>query len=370
MSLSFWAIFFTFMVNFECLTFKSHLTSNPIFLSILAMKQSMNNTLPLVNLELIKPLIAALREQGIDPEAVLETVGLTMDGVEQEGATVHVMVVHQFVENCAQAANDPTFCAKVGARLDHSGWPMIQQALKQARTLGDFLNFYVVGASKVASSAIPFLEVRGDAAIFGEARRFEPQIEPAQNDAFMISLKLAILKNALGSRLDPQKILLVLCAPDALPSEYARYQKLAGDRMGPRIRFPTEWLLTSIGDLPVDKEANSSLDRKIDHDFLRGFRRLLRQNTGNGRLKVAKAAELVQMKPKSLGRRLALLGTSISKEIADAKIAYSKEALATTNRTIEDIATSLGYSEPSNFTRAFTKQEGKSPTEFRNLEAE
>ena len=140
--------------------------------------------------------------------------------------------------------------------------------------------------------------------------------------------------------------------------------------MGPRIRFPADWLSTTIGKRPVAKVSEYDLDTLIDHDFLRGFRTLLRQNIGNGRLNVEDACEFVQMRPRTLGRQLSTLGTSVSKEIADAKMAYAKEVLTTTSRTIEDIATSLGYSEPSNFTRAFSKEEGKSPTEFRKLNAD
>jgi len=96
----------------------------------------MPDSLPLVQLQLLVPLLKGLRSCGVDPEPVLESVGLTQAAVDQEGASVHVMVMHQFVENCANAAGDPTFCAKIGFQLDPTGWPMIRMAIEQARTLG------------------------------------------------------------------------------------------------------------------------------------------------------------------------------------------------------------------------------------------
>ena len=105
-----------------------------------------------------------------------------------------------------------------------------------------------------------------------------------------------------------------------------------------RIRFPADWLAASI---EVRDEIVLEPENRVAHDFLRGFRTLLHQNIGNGRLKVQDTAGLVQMTPKTLGRRLASLGTSASEEIAAAQMAYAKTALATTSRTIEDIASSL-----------------------------
>ena len=57
----------------------------------------------------------------VDPEGVLGTVSLNLSSVEQEGTSMRVMVVHQFVENCAKAANYIAFSAQVGAKLDSFG---------------------------------------------------------------------------------------------------------------------------------------------------------------------------------------------------------------------------------------------------------
>ena len=90
----------------------------------------MPNSLPLVQLQLLAPLLTGLRARGVDPESVLESVGLTQSAVDKEGTSVHVMVMHHFVENCAKAADDVTFCARIGFKLDPSGWPMVMQQLE------------------------------------------------------------------------------------------------------------------------------------------------------------------------------------------------------------------------------------------------
>nr|WP_302661614.1 AraC family transcriptional regulator [Sulfitobacter sp. SK012] len=326
----------------------------------------MSNSLPLVHLQLLRPLLGGLKACGIDPAPVLESVGLTQSAVDQEGSSVHVMVMHHFTENCATAAKDRTFCATIGSQLDPTGWPMVQKAFQQATTLGDFLNIYVAQANKYASSSTPYVEVRGEMASFGETRKFEPLIKPAQNDGFMIGLKMAMLERVLGDVKEPERVILSLCDPSVLPKSFDRYQALRGDNMGPRIRFPSEWLSYSIAFGAGEVAAMSGNKEKQLGHFLAGFRELLRQNICSRNLNASKAAELIHMTPRSLARRLSVWDTSISKELARAKFDYAKDALDGSDLSIDQIALNLGYTHPSNFARAFAKEEKMSPTRFRS----
>jgi AraC-like DNA-binding protein len=328
----------------------------------------MSKVLPLVQLSVLRPLVLGLRERGIDPEPVLESVGLTEAAIESEGSSVHVMVVHQFTEACAEAADDPTFCASVGSRLDPNGWPMIAAAKQRALSLGDFLNIYVSQSNDVATSVTAYLEVRGDGAHFGEERVFRPTITPAQNDGFMISLALSMLVQSVGSRLDPDRMVLVVCDPSVLPERFKEFQVLRGDWMGFRIQFPSQWLA-----LPLEAAITSLDDRghddgAIDAGFLAGFRGLLRRHIGHGGLNALAAADLVAMSRWQLARQLASQGTDISSEIAEAKWDVAKERLIQGEHTIEEISAALGYADPANFSRAFAREFQQTPSKFRRAQ--
>ena len=328
----------------------------------------MSRSLPLVRLSVLLPLVEGLRRCGIDPESVLESVGLTEEGVRSDHAAVHVMVIHQFVENAAVAANDKTFAASIGLRIDTSGWPVLERALSEARSLGDFLNIYVSTANQLATSVQAYVEVRGDTAIFGEHRVFKPTIEPAQNDGFMAALAFSILRRVLGQPFDPSRITVVVCRPDALPEELSGCTLLAGDRMGFRLRFPSAWLALAVGETP-DTEPSPRLSDEYSENFLGSFRKLLRQRIGSGRVSGEDAAILVAMNRSRLARRLASLDTDISSEIRRAELAFAQEQLSGSRRTIGDIAAALGYTDAANFARAFRKQTGTTPSEYRRKAA-
>ena len=327
----------------------------------------MSDSLPLVQLQLISPILTALKARGIDPETVLESVGLTLSAVEQPGSTVHVMVIHQFLENCATAANDKSFCATVGASLDTTGWPMIQKAMAEACTLGEFLIIYVTLSSKVASSVTAFLDISGDVAVFGERRKFKPTIIPAQNDGFMISLKLSLIERAVGEDLDNTLLSLVVSDPSALPKTMKRFEVLKGDEMGSKIQFPSEWLTTPLPAHATVEKMGASTSGGFDDDFLTSFRTLLNQRVPLGGLSAEDAAQLVHLNARTLSRRLAKFGTTAAKEVLAAKIEYAQNALEQSDRSAEEIALDLGYSDPSNFSRAFAKAVGTSPSKYRAL---
>ena len=130
---------------------------------------------------------------------------------------------------------------------------MIQKAMTDARTLGEFLTIYVTLTSQVASSVMAFLDIRGDVAVFGERRKFKPLILPAQNDGFMIGLKLSLIERAIGAQLDDTRVSLVVSDPSVLPKTMKRFQVLKGDEMGSKIQFPSEWLNTPLSALELSK---------------------------------------------------------------------------------------------------------------------
>lgn len=325
----------------------------------------MSRSLPLVHLSLLRPLVSGLRDRGIDPVQVLDAVGLTEEAIRRDDTTVHVMVIHQFLELAAEAVEDPGFCATIGESFDPDGWPMIERALNEACSLAEFLSIYVSGANSVASSVIAYLNIRGTHAIFGETRLFRPNIRPAQNDGFMIGLILSILRRALGERLEPSEVSLVVCDPRALPAHMKEFQALRGDEMGFRIQFPSEWLAYSVGKHAKFETPISHANDRLNPDFLTGFRMLLAQSIAQGGVTADSAAALVSMSRPKLARKLKARGTTITTEIDKAKRSFAVKALVSDAISIEEIAARLGYTDPSNFARWFKRASGEAPSVFR-----
>lgn len=321
------------------------------------------HSLPLVQLRLLRPIVTELELRGLDADCTLKGVGLMREAVMDGDAEVHVMVIHQFLENAALAADDRTLCATVGAKLDIEGWPFLKRAFRDATTFGDFLSIYISDGPSVATSIQAYLEVRSDRAVFGQKRLFAPSVVPAQNDAFQVGLFCTVLKRLLGERLRQDQLRVVLSDPAALTEDLRQMNCMQGDSLGFSIHFPSSWLTERI----TDTAAPASLFAASHYDqgFLVDLRRLLGQQAGNGKLTADDVAALTHLPTTRLARHLKRLGTSISQEITRASMEFAKSRLQESTLSVAEIASALGFSDTANFTRAFRNSVGIAPTTFR-----
>jgi len=83
-------------------------------------------------------------------------------------------------------------------------------------------------------------------------------------------------------------------------------------------------------------------------------------------LRLAEVAEAIGLSTRSVQRHLAKQGTAFSMVIEGARRQHALELLVQDNLSISEIAHALGYSDPSNFCRAFQKWAGQSPYRCRS----
>jgi AraC-like DNA-binding protein len=77
-------------------------------------------------------------------------------------------------------------------------------------------------------------------------------------------------------------------------------------------------------------------------------------------------ARALKMSVRTLRRRLAADGIGFRELREEAIHHQAQRLLAETDRTVEDVAQTLGYGYPANFARAFRRATGVSPAEWRN----
>lgn len=80
---------------------------------------------------------------------------------------------------------------------------------------------------------------------------------------------------------------------------------------------------------------------------------------------VEEAASELHMSSRTLKRKLQQLGTSYQRILDDLRKGLAVEYLTQTERTVDEIAVQLGYSDASNFARAFRRWTRRSPSDYR-----
>jgi len=91
----------------------------------------------------------------------------------------------------------------------------------------------------------------------------------------------------------------------------------------------------------------------------------VRRAPKNADPRIAEVALALGLSARSLQRHLAQQGTSFSKVVERTRRQHALELLVQDDLNISEIAQALGYTDPSNFCRAFHKWTGQSPNRCR-----
>ena len=113
------------------------------------------------------------------------------------------------------------------------------------------------------------------------------------------------------------------------------------------------------------EEMNRHYNRSPDDDLtVLDIEYLVDRQIWSDGTSVRAAANELGLSVATLKRRLRERGKSYTAVVSDRRQYWARELLATT-MPIRDIARTLGYHHPGNFTRAFTRMAGMTPADFR-----
>ncbi|MFN3712568.1 MAG: AraC family transcriptional regulator [Alcanivoracaceae bacterium] len=136
--------------------------------------------------------------------------------------------------------------------------------------------------------------------------------------------------------------------------------RFPASRLDQKLRFADPRLATMAEAQCEQEMANIKSPPKL----LNQVRRIILAQSGRFP-SVDEAASDLHMSSRTLKRKLQQLGTSYQKILDDLRKGLAVEYLTQTEITVDDIAVQLGYSDASNFARAFRRWTGRSPSDYR-----
>jgi AraC-like DNA-binding protein len=108
------------------------------------------------------------------------------------------------------------------------------------------------------------------------------------------------------------------------------------------------------------------IDRALRDPFFRKVAGNIEKHLGESDFNVEKLSEAVHLSPSQLQRKvLNLTDKTPLQVIRDMRLKKARKLLSETDQTIAEIAWQCGFADPSYFTRLFRKEEGHTPTQWR-----
>jgi len=184
----------------------------------------------------------------------------------------------------------------------------------------------------------------------------------AVGQAYQISVFVSLVQLFLGKNWLPAEIGLE-CerSPSELPEQYHACRISPGSRFG-YFTVQKSCLHHSMAKGPAGNAGVPSLDQLDELELMRG---VLRSYLADGYVSRTYAAELLDTSVRSLTRRLSKHGTTYQKLIDSLRFEVAKEHLENPDMQVRDVANAVGFEDQGDFTRAFRRISGLTPSEFR-----
>ncbi len=324
-----------------------------------------SSNLPLIRLSSINPFLVELARRKVDAGALLREMGLPGKVPASGEVFIPARTIYQFLEKTADAANDPYLGFNIGQNLNLQDWVPIAHAVAEAETVGDLLNRFVINALEHSSSTRFFLRTEGDRSTFGLKRTAELLFAPAQNDAFYLGFLTRLLMHTTGANWHAPSVLVKVADPDAVPPMPEPLRIVKGDYRGIQLSFPTEWQFE-----PFEKTAFQTGSRiptasQMPGSLIDSIHHALSPHIHEPNLTVERAAKICGFRRRRLARDLREKGTTLAKEIAHLRARRAGKILVESDCRISEVAVSVGFIDPTVFSRAFKNWTGQSPQEYR-----
>lgn len=312
-----------------------------------------------------------LRRFGIQPEVVLEQLGLAPELFDDPDNLIGNAVRGRLFELSAEMTDCPHFGFLAGQKIGLHSLGLIGLLAKSSPDVGSALHVLTNLFFLQARGAIVDLESDTGVAVLSY-RSYEYNVAGTEQ----------IGDGAVAGMFN---FLREVCGPSWLPTEawFAHRQprdpKPYQDFLRTRLRFDAEqyalvfdadWLSQPIPSadpqlLKVLQQETRRLTAETQGDFPEQVRQILRRSILAGHYKAGEIAALFDMHPRTLDRRLRRFDINFEELLNQVRFEMARQLLKDSELSVGDIATALGYSRASTFVRAFRRWSGTTPGNWR-----
>jgi AraC-like DNA-binding protein len=317
-------------------------------------------------------LCRLLEQRGIPRARVLEGTGVTPAMLTDARARLSRPLFENIVRRARALSGDDALGFELGLAMNIKTHGFLGYAALSSETLGDAIDL-AVRYWRTRTTALELHYFReGDTVVLQLDERVPlGELLPFAIDALMASFY--VIRHQLV-REEPEPGMALVTYPAR--GYHQRLLEMVGNRMqfecsANQMRFPASELSRRIefADPQLVRMAAAQCEEELkklrdEAGLLGDVRARVRRHLKSGATLERIAGEM-HMAPRTLRRRLDELGISFHEIVEQMRRGMAVERLRDGNEPVDEIAVELGYSDPSNFARAFRRWMGVAPGRYR-----
>lgn len=316
--------------------------------------------------------LKAIESYGLDPAALFEDCGLDATRVSDAEARFSEADSTCLLERIVHATGDPCFGLRAAQFWHPSSLHGLGYAWLASHTLKEAIERLVRYFRILIVGERLLLEERDDA--YRVTIETPPEYPRAPD--LLYDLMLAVLINMCreshGHALDPLQVTLRRSEPACGGEYFALFRApVIFEAPVDSMDLPKDVLLEQLPTANIDMARASealiasylaSLDRS---EIAISVKAKLVEMLPSGGVTERAVADALHMSLRSLQRKLAAEGTSFKAILDETRRDLAVQYVQQSRFSVSEITYLLGFSEPSNFSRAFKRWTGRSPSAYR-----
>ncbi len=321
---------------------------------------------------LLRCLVAALSEFGIDTARLCQGLGFTVEDLSNPACRISFRQGSTLIRRGLEMVPDKGLGLLIGERETIASIGLVGYAMMTAPTMGEATRLGM-SQQKFTGSMLEFdfKQTKQSAFVTASNRFHQPDIQQfLVEEAFASFLQIA--RGLVGNSFVPQRVDLSYAAP-GYADEYSRVFQCPvffGQKTNAfvsDIAWIAKPLLTydPLSHRQALEFVEMSFSRERENvDLFESVERVVRQNL-KSLPTFAEIAQKLCLSERTLRRRLADKGVSYQSLLDVVRKNRTLEMLENPKLSIEQIALEVGFSDSHNFRRAFKRWTGSTPSEMR-----
>lgn len=321
-------------------------------------------------------LLEILRASGVDVAVLLEAADLSLALLVQPQAVVRLSQVERLIAEASAMTGRTDLAFELGKALKLTSHSIVGYAMLSSPTIAYAMRMVM----RYFRLIMPTFRMRCRTVddrlefIYEPVVSMTPDCMAFHLEAFAVATHVEV-REMSQQRLPAYDLYISI----AEPRHIGRYRELSEARLhfgwestpSLRMSFPAEigqvkLALADAAALAMAETRCRELARQvIDSSRVSDWIVMMLRETIDGMPSLSELASALSLSPRTLDRYLEKEGVSFRDLSRQVRSERAGQLLTQTTMPITQIALELGYSDPANFTRAFRREHGVSPTVFR-----
>ncbi|WP_312080511.1 AraC family transcriptional regulator [Acinetobacter schindleri] len=318
-------------------------------------------------------LLDVISRWGYNDESLFKSFGLTSEQLADPEFRIPTAIANDMVKHALKLTGEPTLGYHLGTQMRISIHGFIGYAIMTANNITEAL----VLANRFIQLRLPFLQLFFST--FGVKAtvqlQTDIQMEPLRTEisiALMIGL-ISMAKAITGISDATGEIDFDFKKPEGFERFMVKFptHQFRFEQPHLLLSFDKNYLMNKLvhADPIASQIAINQCEAELSalgerHRIAMRVRDIL-TNSEQHYLSIEAVADRLHMSDRTLKRQLAAEGTSFSTLVDEVRYRHATSLLSRTDFTLEQIADELGYSDVANFSRAFKRWSGRSPSNWR-----